>query len=443
MTGGESPSPSRPSRVAVVVGRRDRAVAGTVGGGASGPSRPHPAGRARRRVAGQSRGGPRGGRGAGPGALTSRRRGRTAGPLPGPAAGRGRRPRPRGADRSAGRGARRRGVAGCSERPRRPRRRWPCGCVATGTWPTSRRRAVAVVGARACTVYGEHVAGDLAAGLGDRGWTVVSGGAYGIDAAAHRGSLAVDAPTVAVLACGVDVAYPAAHDGLLRSVRAMGVVVSELPPGARPTRRRFLDRNRVIAALGRGTVVVEAALRSGALNTAGHADELSRTVMAVPGPVTSAASAGCHELLRARGAALVTDAADVLDLVGRPGDRRPRPPPGLREAARRSGPRHVAGAGGPAGTPPGRCRQRRPGGRAGRADRAPRAGPADRLRAGRGAGREVATPPAGTGPGELTTRRRSGRRRAARDPPWAIRLPATARGATPDPPPSDAPRRTV
>lgn len=194
------------------------------------------------------------------------------------------------------------------------------------------RRAVAVVGARACTTYGEHVAAELAAGLGDRGWTVVSGGAYGIDAAAHRGALAVDAPTVAVLACGVDVPYPAAHDGLLRAVRAGGVVVSELPPGARPTRRRFLDRNRVIAALGRGTVVVEAAIRSGALNTAGHADDLSRTVMAVPGQVTSAASAGCHELLRTRGAALVTDAADVLDQVGdllvevsdpRRGERRP------------------------------------------------------------------------------------------------------------------------
>jgi DNA processing protein len=193
-------------------------------------------------------------------------------------------------------------------------------------------RSVAVVGARACTTYGEHVAADLAAGLGDRGWAVVSGGAYGIDAAAHRGSLAVDAPTVVVLACGVDVAYPAAHDGLFRSVRARGVVVSELPPGARPTRRRFLDRNRVIAALGRGTVVVEAAVRSGALNTAGHAEELSRTVMAVPGPVTSPASAGCHELLRTRGAALVTDAADVLDLLGdlvadardaRRGDERP------------------------------------------------------------------------------------------------------------------------
>ncbi len=194
------------------------------------------------------------------------------------------------------------------------------------------RRAVSVVGARACTPYGEHVAAELAAGLGDRGWTVVSGGAYGIDAAAHRGALAVDGPTVAVLACGVDVPYPAAHDGLLRAVRSAGVVMSELPPGARPTRRRFLDRNRVIAALGRGTVVVEAAIRSGALNTAGHAEELSRTVMAVPGPVTSAASSGCHELLRTRGAALVTGAADVLDLVGdllvdasdpRRGERRP------------------------------------------------------------------------------------------------------------------------
>ncbi|MDQ1598736.1 MAG: processing protein [Actinomycetota bacterium] len=178
------------------------------------------------------------------------------------------------------------------------------------------RRSVSVVGARACTAYGEHVAGELAAGLGDRGWTVVSGGAYGIDAAAHRGALAVDAPTVAVLACGVDVPYPAAHDGLLRAIRARGVVVSELPPGSRPTRRRFLDRNRVIAALGRGTVVVEAATRSGAKNTAGQADDLSRPVMAVPGPVTSAASVGCHELIRGRGAALVTDAADVLDLVG-------------------------------------------------------------------------------------------------------------------------------
>lgn len=194
------------------------------------------------------------------------------------------------------------------------------------------RRAVAVVGARACTPYGEHVAADIAAGLGDRGWTVVSGGAYGIDAAAHRGALAVGGATVAVLACGIDLVYPAAHEDLLAQVRSTGAVVSELPPGSRPMRGRFLHRNRVIAALARGTVVVEAAVRSGARNTATHADSLSRPVMAVPGPVTSSTSAGCHELVRVAGAALVTDAADVVDIVGdlggdasaeRRGERRP------------------------------------------------------------------------------------------------------------------------
>ena len=178
------------------------------------------------------------------------------------------------------------------------------------------RRGVAVVGARACTPYGEHVAGDMGSALADRGWAVVSGGAYGIDAAAHRGAIAVGGVTVAVLACGIDVAYPAAHEGLLARVRTVGAVVSELPPGSRPMRGRFLHRNRVIAALSRGTVVVEAAVRSGARNTAGHADALSRPVMAVPGPVTSAASAGCHELLRVAGASLVTDAADVVDILG-------------------------------------------------------------------------------------------------------------------------------
>jgi DNA processing protein len=178
------------------------------------------------------------------------------------------------------------------------------------------RRAVAVVGARACTAYGEHVSGELGAGLAERGWTVVSGAAYGIDGAAHRGALAVDGLTVAVLACGVDVAYPSGHEALLRRIEESGAVVSELPLGARPTKLRFLQRNRLIAALGRGTVVVEAALRSGAGNTARHAADLGREVMAVPGPVTSAMSAGCHELLRTRNASLVTDAADVLDLVG-------------------------------------------------------------------------------------------------------------------------------
>ncbi len=192
-------------------------------------------------------------------------------------------------------------------------------------------RAVAVVGARACTPYGETVAAELASGLGDRGWTVVSGGAYGIDGAAHRGALAVQAPTVAVLACGVDVAYPRGHDGLLRAIRSTGCVVSELPPGSHPTRARFLDRNRVIAALGRGTVVVEAATRSGALNTAGHAEALSRVVMAVPGPVTSASSAGCHLLVRTLGASLVTSSADVVDLLAPLGQDASEPP---RAAAR-------------------------------------------------------------------------------------------------------------
>jgi len=177
-------------------------------------------------------------------------------------------------------------------------------------------RSVAVVGARACTAYGEYVAGELAAGLTDRGWTVLSGGAFGIDVAAHRGALAVDGPTVAVLACGVDRAYPQAHTAILDRIRRTGAVVSELPLGAHPTRARFLTRNRLIAALTRGTVVVEAAARSGATNTAGWADKLSRPVMAVPGPVTSGMSVGCHRLVREEGASLVTCAADVVDLVG-------------------------------------------------------------------------------------------------------------------------------
>ena len=182
------------------------------------------------------------------------------------------------------------------------------------------RRAVAVVGARACTAYGQSVAAELAAGLAERGWTVVSGGAFGIDAAAHRGAMAVDGTTLAVMASGVDVPYPVAHTALLDAVRRGGAVVSELPPGSRPTKRRFLDRNRLIAALSRGTVVVEAALRSGARNTASHADALSRPVMAVPGPVTSVFSAGSHELIRSYGAHLVTDASDVLEVVGDLGD---------------------------------------------------------------------------------------------------------------------------
>lgn len=186
-------------------------------------------------------------------------------------------------------------------------------------------RAVAVVGARAATSYGTHVAGELGAGLAAAGATVVSGAAIGIDGAAHRGSLAVDGATVAVLACGVDRVYPAAHATLLERIAATGLVVSEYPPGSVPARHRFLVRNRLIAALGAGTVVVEAALRSGAQRTAADTEALGRVVMAVPGPVTSGPSAGCHQLIR-DGALLVTSADDVLEAVGRLGvDLAPEP----------------------------------------------------------------------------------------------------------------------
>ncbi len=176
--------------------------------------------------------------------------------------------------------------------------------------------AVAVVGARSATRYGERVASDLGSDLAIAGWAVVSGAAYGIDAAAHRGALALGGTTVAVLAGGVDVPYPRQHAGLLDRVAEHGVVLSEAPPGAKPMRSWFLSRNRIIAALSAGTVVVEAALRSGALNTAGCAAKLSREVLAVPGPVTSSLSAGCHELVREKGATLVTDACDIVDAVG-------------------------------------------------------------------------------------------------------------------------------
>ncbi len=187
-------------------------------------------------------------------------------------------------------------------------------------------RAVALVGARACTGYGQQVATELGAGCAENGATVVSGAAYGIDAAAHRGALSVSGPTIAVLACGVDRPYPAGNAQLLSVIADVGLVVSELPPGAAPTRWRFLARNRLIAALAGVCVVVEAAYRSGALSTARHADDLGRVLAAVPGPVTSAASAGCHRLLREAAAVCVGDAAEVLELLGPAGEQLTDPP---------------------------------------------------------------------------------------------------------------------
>lgn len=186
--------------------------------------------------------------------------------------------------------------------------------------------AVAIVGSRDSTSYGASVTGDMAYSLAQRGFTVVSGGAYGIDAHAHRAALAGASdslPTIAVMAGGVDRFYPSGNEDLLRAVCNQGAVLAEVPPGSAPTRYRFLQRNRIIAALSAVTVVVEARWRSGALNTAHHAETLGRAVGAVPGSVHSANSAGCHRLLRDGGAVCVTDAAEVAELAGPSGSALP------------------------------------------------------------------------------------------------------------------------
>ncbi|MFV8129796.1 DNA-processing protein DprA [Streptomyces syringium] len=201
----------------------------------------------------------------------------------------------------------------------RPLGLWVRGRANVRLWAL---RSVAVVGARACTDYGSHVASSFGAGLAERGWVVVSGAAYGVDGAAHRGALAAGGATVAVLASGVDVPYPRGHTELIDRIAEQGLVLAELPPGGHPTRSRFVLRNRVIAALTRGTLVVEAEYRSGSLVTARRARRLGRHTMGVPGPVTSGLSAGVHELLREE-ASLVTDADEVVELVGRIGELAP------------------------------------------------------------------------------------------------------------------------
>ncbi|WP_231821008.1 DNA-processing protein DprA [Microbacterium resistens] len=175
---------------------------------------------------------------------------------------------------------------------------------------------VAVVGARASTAYGEHAAAEIVGPLAADGTSIVSGGAYGIDGVAHRVALGTDGRTLAILAGGVDRAYPSGHAGLLVRIAGSGAVVSEVPCGTAPTRWRFLARNRLIAAVAAATVVVEAGRRSGSLNTAGHAASLGRPLGAVPGPITSATSAGCHRLLREYAAQCVTTADEVRELLG-------------------------------------------------------------------------------------------------------------------------------
>lgn len=193
---------------------------------------------------------------------------------------------------------------------------------ARGAWPLAEAfdRSVAVVGARAATPYGTHVATELGYGLADREWTVVSGGAFGIDSAAHRGALTAGGLTVAVLACGLDRPYPLGNTALFDRIAETGLLVSEWMPGAEPLRPRFLIRNRVIAAATLGSVLVEAAARSGATQTLNRALGVGRPGMVVPGPVTSAMSVGAHELLREQPEArLVTGVAHVLEEVGRVG----------------------------------------------------------------------------------------------------------------------------
>jgi DNA processing protein len=189
-------------------------------------------------------------------------------------------------------------------------------------------RSVAVVGARAATPYGEHTARQIGYELAQRDWAVVSGGAFGVDAQAHRGALAAGGLTVVVLASGVDRPYPVSHANLFDRVAEDGLVISEWPPDTDPFRHRFLIRNRVIAAATRGTVVVEAAARSGALQTLRRAGQLHRPAMVVPGPVTSAMSVGCHEWLRRDGVRLVTGVEHILEEVGRVGADLAAPPRG-------------------------------------------------------------------------------------------------------------------
>lgn len=177
------------------------------------------------------------------------------------------------------------------------------------------QHSIALVGARAATGYGEHITMEASAGLVDRGYAIVSGAAYGIDGMAHRAALASSGQTIAFLAGGVDRFYPSGHDALLNRIVEKGAVISELPCGSPPTKWRFLQRNRLISAVSQATIVLEAGWRSGSLNTAGHASTLGRALGAVPGPVTSAASAGCHRLIRDFSAVLVTTAAEMAELA--------------------------------------------------------------------------------------------------------------------------------
>ena len=191
----------------------------------------------------------------------------------------------------------------------------PVALIVKGSVAALQIKSLAIVGTRNPTNYGVRVAGDFAAGFVDREWAIVSGGAYGIDAAAHKGALVAEGVTIAVVAAGIDVHYPAGHARLFEEIAETGAMVCEVMPGTRAIPARFLTRNRLIAALSQATLVVEAAFRSGSLRTARDAAELMRPVMAIPGPITSPTSEGCHRLIGERAAEVVTSVVDAVEFV--------------------------------------------------------------------------------------------------------------------------------
>ncbi len=191
----------------------------------------------------------------------------------------------------------------------------PLGLIVKGNPETLANPSLAIVGTRNPTPYGIRIAGDFAAGFVDREWDIVSGGAYGIDSAAHRGALVAEGRTIAVIASGIDLQYPAGNSRLFDEICENGAIVSEVMPGVPAMPHRFLTRNRLIAALSQATLVVEAAFRSGSLRTARDAAELMRPVMAIPGPISSPSSEGCHRLIGERAAELVTSVADAAELI--------------------------------------------------------------------------------------------------------------------------------
>ena len=191
----------------------------------------------------------------------------------------------------------------------------PIGLLVKGNLSALAFDSLAIVGTRNPTPYGVRIAGDFAAGFADRGWSITSGGAYGIDTAAHKGALVAEGPTIAVIASGIDVEYPLGNSRLFAEILENGAIVSESLPGVPALPHRFLTRNRLIAAMSRSTLVVEAAFRSGSLRTARDAAELMRPVMAIPGPINSPSSDGCHRLIGERCAEIVTSVTDALELI--------------------------------------------------------------------------------------------------------------------------------